>query len=75
MGRAALNRPEWTFWPQEWAGEIKARTGWTDAQLAERLGVSERTVNLLKKEPGNRSGKVILRLLWLRKQVKKEEIV
>ena len=70
MGREVLRPPEWSYWPREWAGEIKARTGWTDAQLAERLGVSERTINLLKKEPWNRSGKIILRLLWLREQVK-----
>lgn len=70
MGREILKAPEWSYWPRDWASEIKSRTGWTDAQLAERLGVCERTVNLMKKEPCNRSGKLILRLLWLREQVK-----
>lgn len=60
---------------KDWINEIKARKGWTDKDIAKYLGVSVRTVLYLKKEPWNRSGELILKLLDLRNKTMQEEKV
>lgn len=73
MSRQVLKPPEWWYWPKDWINEIKARKGWTDKDIAKYLGVSTRTVLYIKKEPWNRSGELILKLLYLRNKTVGEE--
>lgn len=75
MARQVLRPPDWWYWPKDWINEIKARKGWTDKDIAKYLGVSVRTVLYLKKEPWNRSGELILKLLDLRNKTMQEEKV
>lgn len=70
MAREILKVPDWWHWPRDWIGEIKSRKGWTDKDLAEYLGVTDRTLRDIKKHPYNHSGKHILRILYLREQTK-----
>ena len=73
MGREVLKTPDWWHWPADWIAGIKTRTGMTDAQLAEKLGMSTRNLDYIKKNAyQGRSGKV-LRLYAMYLDAKGEE--
>jgi hypothetical protein len=63
MGREILKTPDYWYWSKDWANAIKTRTGWTEEELAERIGTSSRNLrNLINKPPTGRT-LLLLRLL------------
>lgn len=73
MGREVLKKPDWWHWPSDWIAGIKTRTGMTDAQLAEKLGMSVSTLRQIKREAHSGRESKLLRILSMYLEAKGEE--
>ena len=51
---------------------VKRYSGWTDAELAKKLGVSERTLGNLRSDPCAASGGLILRVQNMLQEYRKK---
>ena len=51
---------------------VKRYSGWTDAELAKKLGVSERTLGNLRSDPCAASGGLILRVQYMLLEYRKK---
>lgn len=49
----------------EMLGAVKGRTGWTDKQLAKRIGCSPRTITNMRTDPGRTKSETIRALTEL----------
>lgn len=65
MGRSFFEVPDYFHWAGDWVHGIKSRTGWTDEEIAKRIGTSSRNLQYITgRYPSGRMA-LILRILAL----------
>lgn len=65
MSKVFLKTPDFWHWPKDWVSAIKNRTGWTDDELAERVGTGARNLRYITNRPPTGRTLILLRLLSL----------
>ena len=56
MSKSIVKRPEYWFWIKDWVSAIKNRTGWTDEELAKRIGTGSRNLQYIVLTAGSGGG-------------------
>ena len=51
---------------------VKRYTGWTDEEFAQKLGVSDRTLRNIRKDPCSANGGLILRVQYMLQDMRRK---
>ena len=65
MSKSIVKPPEYWFWIKDWVSAIKNRTGWTDEDLAKRIGTGSRNLQYIVSRPPSGRVPLVFRLMAL----------